>query len=348
MVCIAAFIILILVGVVVAFLSIFNRDLGRKYLKVLKKSWHCFSRRISFRKCDTSFSEDVKSLLLKKVVIKKPKLVKPLSAALEVGSILIVVVTVWSLIEGAKAGLALWVFGTCNVNQPASCALGSEICSLEETNLNWFEEWGEIFKNIPDRVKNWNANDYLVDPTPILNSEIKDGAPAALDIFDPGCAVCMQSYKNQLKDTEFMDEHTVYLMIYPIRMSDGSYKFKNSGIIAQYFNALTLLGSEDARYEGLDVKIINRIFTEEDENGVNYQAVFNNDYSTKEAEKVLRSWLKEWGLSASEVETVAKKASSEEVRARMAKIFEVVDNEVKPKGIPTLIYNGKKHLGLFK
>ena len=32
----------------------------------------------------------------------------------------------------------------------------------------------------------------------------------------------------------------------------------------------------------------------------------------------------------------------------MEKITEIVDTKIKPKGIPTMIYDGKKHLGLFK
>lgn len=356
MVCIAAFIVLILVGIVVAFLSIFNRDLGRKYLKVLKKSWHCFTRRISFRKCDTSFSEDVKTTLLKKFVIKKPQLVKPLSIVLEVASILLVVVTVWSLVEGVKAGLALWTLGTCNVNQPANCALGSEICSLEETKLNWFEEWGEIIGAIPDRVKNWDATEYLVEPMPTLtaaNDGSTSDAKPALDIFDPGCAVCMQSYKNQLKNEDFMKKHKIYLMIYPIKLSDGSYKFKNSGIIAKYFHALTLLSADTADaaknpYKDLDVKLINQIFTEENKDSINYQTAFNETYSGNEAEQEIKAWLKGWGLDQDRLAKVVEYANGEEVKSRMDKIAEVVDTKIKPKGIPTLIYDGKKHLGLFK
>lgn len=125
MVCIAAFIILIVIGIFVAFISIFKRDLGKRYLKVLKKSWHCFTRHLTFRKCDTSFQDDVKTALLKKVVLKNPKAVKPLSVTIEVASILIVIITAWSLVEGIKAGLALWALGTCNVSHPASCALGA-------------------------------------------------------------------------------------------------------------------------------------------------------------------------------------------------------------------------------
>ena len=107
MVCIAAFIILLILGIGAALISIFNRDFGKKYLALLKKSFHCFGKRVRLQKCDTNFSDDVKTTLLKKVIIKKPKLVKPLSITIEIASILLVIITAWSLIEAVKAGLAL-------------------------------------------------------------------------------------------------------------------------------------------------------------------------------------------------------------------------------------------------
>lgn len=345
MVCIAAFIILILVGLVVAVLSIFNRDLGRKYLKVLKKSWHCFSRRVTLRKCDTNFSDDVKTLLLKKVIVKRPKLVKPLSVTIEVASILIVIVSAWSLIEATKAGLALWVFGTCNVSQPESCALGSEVCSLDGGDLNWFEEWGEIFENIPDRLKTWKAYDYMVTPIATINdAEIKDDnwRNEILDIMDPGCAVCAQSYRNQLADSS-LENRPIYVMLYPIKLQDGSYKFKNSGLIVQYYHALLAEGHETAAN-----RILARLFTEENADGVNWQIAFNSDLSAEDAEKTLRSWLKEWGLSSDDVKKVENTARSAEIQEKMDKIADMVENQVKAKGIPTLIYDGKKHMGLYK
>ena len=235
MVCIAAFIILIIIGIFVAFLSIFNRELGRKYLKILKKSWHCFSRHVTFRKCDTNFADDVKTVLLKKVVIKKPTWVKPLSTAIEVASILIVIVTIWSVVEGVKAGLALWTLGTCNVSQPANCMLGADSCALDEEGLNWFEEWGEIFGSIPDRLKNWQPSDYNLTPGFYSGKDTENGSfkttssdsqssdtsgkipssVTALSIVDPGCSVCMQSYKN-MKSSNFLDSHTLAVVVYPI------------------------------------------------------------------------------------------------------------------------------------
>lgn len=345
MVCIAAFIILILVGLVVAFLSIFNRDLGKKYLSLLKKSWYCFSKKVRLQKCDTNFQEDVKTMLLKKVVLKHPKWVKPLSNAIEVASILIVVITIWSVVEGAKAGMALWVFGTCNVSQPSSCALGAESCSIDAEDPKnpaewvgrWFSEWGQIFEGVPDRLREWRAEDYLVAPALYYNESEN---PVALDIIDPGCSVCLQSYRNQIKDANFMNSHSLAFLIYPIELpDDGGYKFKNSGVTTRYLHALTLSDRSD-----LALKILNRLFTETDEDHIIYQTVLNE---TDQPKQLLEKWLKEWGLNDKEIKQIAEKAESAEVTERMEQIKDVVENQVHAKGIPTLIYDGKKHLGRY-
>lgn len=353
MVCIAAFIILIVVGVFVAFISIFKRDFGRKYLKVLKKSWHCFTRHLTFRKCDTSFQDDVKTALLKKVVLKKPEAVKPLSITIEIASVLIVIVTAWSLIEGIKAGLALWTLGTCNVSHPASCALGAESCSIDEEDLNWFSEWGEIFAAIPDRLKNWNAADYLVAPVETINElskdyEKKENLSPALDIMDPGCSVCLSSFRNQLKDKEFINNNAVYIMLYAIKNSDGTLRFRNSDIIINYYYALLLLSEKDEKYKELSLKLINELYTGQSEDNQNWQYLFNNVYDNKIAENTIKSWLKNWGLTDDRIKVVSEKAGSAEVKDQIEKVRKMVEENIKPKGIPTLIYGGRKHLGLYK
>ena len=361
MVCIAAFIILILVGIIVAFLSIFNRELGRKYLKVLKKSWHCFSHRVTFRKCDTNFADDVKTSILKKVVIKKPTWVKPISITIEIASILIVIVTAWSLVEGIKAGLALWTLGTCNVSQPNNCALGADSCSIDEDNLNWFTEWGEIFGAISDRLKTWNADDYDLTPafTIGVKSEADRLAKPALALIDPGCSVCMQSYRN-LQKSDFFNSHALEVVIYPIQNTDGNYRFQNSELVTRYLYASQLVENSDSNnsdnsdsnssnsssQDSLAAKIIARIFTESNDRGTNYQAVINTE-SAEVVENLLKSWLKEWS-DAKTVEKIAEKAKTDEVTKIIKHNKEIVDSQIKPKGIPTMLYDGKKHLGLFK
>ncbi|MDO5481099.1 MAG: hypothetical protein Q4F60_02010 [Candidatus Saccharibacteria bacterium] len=345
MVCIAAFIILALAGIFVAILSIFKPTLWKKYLNLLKRSFHCFSRRIRLKKCDTNFSEDIKTSILKKVVLKKPKLVKPISITIEIASILVVIITAWSFVEAVKAGLALWVFGTCNVSQPSHCALGAESCSLDDedpTNLGeyvvrWFDEWGEIFSNIPDRLKDWRATDY--DLNLAFVSGNKDSDNVALMLLDPGCSACMQSYKNLMRDEKFLNNHKINVVAFPIMENTETPKFKNSPLIAKY-----MLAAGDNYAE----KILTRIFTEYDDNHIIYQNKFNNDYSAEEAEKTLQSWLKEWGVKDDEIKKTADRVKSSEIQEKLNHNQEIVSSDIKPKGIPTSIYDGKKHLGVYK
>ena len=345
MVCIAAFIILALAGIVVAILSIFKPILWKKYLALLKRSFHCFSRRIRLKKCDTNFSEDIKTTILKKIVLKKPKLVKPISITIEITSLLVVIITAWSIVEAAKAGLALWVFGTCNVSQPSHCALGAESCSLDDedpTNLGgyivrWFDEWGEIFTNIPDRLKDWQATDYNLNLAFTAGNNESDNI--ALMLLDPGCSACMQSYKNVMHDENFLNNHKINVVAFPIMESEDSPKFKNSPLIVKYMLAA---GDDYAK------KILSRVFTEYDDNHIIYQTKFNNDYSAEEAEKILQSWLKEWGMKDDEIKKTAERANSSELKEKLDYNHSVVTSEIKPKGIPTSIYDHKKHLGTYK
>ncbi len=356
MVCIAAFIILALVGVFVAFLSIFNRNLGRKYWAVFKKAWGCVGKKVRLQKCDTNFKDDVKNTLLSRIILKHPKWVSPLGTAIEVSAILIVILTVWSFIEAIKALLALWVFGTCNVSQPAQCALGAEVCSIDAAEPSnpaeyvgrWFSEWGEIFGAIPDRFQNWQAESYLIEPTVSALGNYADDAELALDIFDPGCLVCLQSYRNQ-KSSGFFDQYNTGLMVYPIKLPNGAEKFANSELISRYFYATALASQDDAELsaKNLSANLIDRLFTSSSEQGINYQSVFASS-SAKEAEQLLKTWLKDFGASQKQISKITELTESSEVDQILAQIADIVENRVHAKGIPTLIYQGKKHNGLFK
>ena len=347
MVCIAAFIILALVGVFVAFLSIFRRDIGKKYWAVFKKAWGCVGKKVRLQKCETNFKDDVKNTLLSRVVLKHPKWVKPLGATIEVSAVLIVFVTIWSLVEAIKALLAIWVFGTCNVSQPEGCALGAEVCGIEaaeptnpiEWTGRWFSEWGEIFVNIPDRFRKWQAEDYQVDPV-IYAHEFTEGKPLALDIFDPGCTVCLRSYRNQESDG-FFDRYNTILLVYPINLPDGGYKFQNSDLIARYIYSAALVKAE------YGTQIIHRLFTKSDQNGINFQSLMQSS-SREDAEKLLKSWLKDFGAKEKEITEIANNSQSEQVSKILESVRDVVENKVHAKGIPTLIYDGKKHNGLYK
>lgn len=342
MVCVAAFIVLVLIGVFVAIISIFKRDFGKRYLKALKKAFYCFGKKVRLQKCDTNFSDDVKSLLLRKIILKKPKLVKPLSITIEIASVMLVILTVWSIIEAAKAGLSLWVFGTCNISQPSNCALGADSCGLDEDNLNWFTEWGELFSNIPDRLRSWRQEEYTFLNFAFITGENPDNA--ALSIIDPGCSVCLQSYNNIKKSDSFLKNHQLRVVLYPIRNTDGELRFKNSEIISRFI----LATNQTMNTDSYSAKIIDRIFTEYDENGTIYQGVFNSELSEDAAIALLSSWLEEWGLDAKITDAIKVEMWSDEVTNELNYNIETVNSQIKPKGIPTMVYDNKKHLGLYK
>ncbi len=348
MVCIAAFIILAIIGVFVAIISIFKPKVGKAYLKMFKKAWGCLWKKVRLQKCETGFKDDVKNTLLSRVIIKHPKWTKPLSVVIEVLSVIIVIVAVWAILTAIKSLLALWALGSCNVTKPSACSMGAEICSIDESEPSnvleatgrWFTEWGEIFEAIPDRFRTYNAEEYNFNYIAINGGEV-EGLPTAVDIFDPGCSVCMISYRNQ-KSSGFFDDYNVRLVPFAIQDADGNYKFKNSEIIVKYMFAAEQFESD------LSLRIIDRIFTGKNSEGISYQNKFNEDYTNEQAAEKIESWLKEAGLDEGAIKEIRQTTEYPEIATKMAENRNIVENELKVKGIPTMIFDGKKHTGLWK
>ena len=347
MVCIAAFIILAIIGVFVAFISIFKPKVGKAYLKAMKKAWGCLWKKVRLQKCETGFKDDVKNGLLSRVMLKHPKWVKPLSIVIEVVSVIIVIVAVWALLTAIKSLLALWALGSCNVTKPSACSLGAEVCSIDESEPSnpleatgrWFTEWGEIFEAIPDKFRSYKAEDYDFNYVTVPGSG--DNRPLAVDIFDPGCSVCMMSYRNQ-KEAGFFDKYDTRMVPFAIQDADNNYKFKNSEVIVRY-----MFASEQFQ-SGLAVKIIDKIFTGENSEGLSYQYKFNEDYSREEAVQKLEAWLKSFGLDDKGVAEIRTIADYPEIGDKMASNRNIVENQLRVKGIPTMIYDGGRHTGLWK
>jgi hypothetical protein len=300
---------------------------------------------VRLQKCETNFKEDVKNSILKRVVLKKPKLVKPISVGIEVASILIVALTIWSLVEGLKAGLSLYALGTCNPRQPDACiAAASDVCP-ENTDLNWFEGWGVIFAALPDRTRNWDAGEFLPE-NPAYFYPFDDNKPIALDIFDPLCDKCLASFNNQL-NSGFFNTHNVAIIPYPTEAATHDYRFNNSYLISTYMLAANLVPlSEDSGSTAW--QIAKKLFTEYDDNGTVWQAVMKSeDTDEATARKILESWLKSFGYNYEQITTIRKLASSDQIADQMAKNRDIVKNRIRITGVPTTIYNGRKHTGLF-
>ena len=348
MVCIAAFIILAIIGVFVAIVSIFKPKVWKAYTKMLKKAWGCLWTKVRLQKCETGFKDDVKNTILSKVIIKHPKWTKPLSILIEVLSVVIVLVVVWAILTAIKSMLALWALGSCNVTKPSACSLGAEICSIDEDEPSnpieatgrWFTEWGEIFEAIPDKFKTYNASDYLFNYITTENDKNTE-KPVAVDIFDPGCSVCMISYRNQ-KDAGFFDDYDVRLVPFAIQDEDNNFKFKNSEVVVRY-----MLAAEQFR-SGLAIQLLDNIFTGKNSEGISYQSKFNDDYSYDEAVNKLEQWLGDAGLDKGAIAEVRTIAGHPEITTKMQENRDIIESTLKVKGIPTILFDGKKHTGLWK
>ena len=347
MVCIAAFIILALIGGFVAIISIFKPQVGKSYWKMFKKAWGCLWKKVRLQKCETGFKDDVKNTILSRVIVKHPKWVKPLSGIIEVLSVVIVIIAVWSLLTAVKSLLALWALGSCNVTKPSACSLGAEMCSIDQqepTNVfeatgRWFEEWGEIFEAIPDKFHTYNADDYEFNYIEVSDN-VTDDAPVAVDIFDPGCSACMASYKNQ-KEAGFFEKYNVRLVPFAIQDADGTYKFKNSEIIVRYMFAVEQLRA------GMALQLLDRIFTWNDDDGTSYQMLFNNYYTNEEAAKLLEDWLMDLGFKKDGLKELREIVNYPETTDKMSNNREIIENQLKVRGIPTIIYDGKRHTGIW-
>ncbi len=347
MVCIAAFIILALIGVFVAIISIFKPKVGKTYWKMFKKAWGCLWKKVRLQKCETGFKDDVKNTLLSRVIIKHPKWVKPLSVVIEIISVVIVAVVVWAILTAIKSLLALWALGSCNVTKPSSCSLGAEMCSIDEDEPKnvwedtgrWFTEWGEIFEAIPDKFKTYNIDDYGFEY--ILIGDENQSEDKVVDIFDPGCSVCLSSYRNQLA-AGFFDSHSVRLVPFAIQDADDAYKFKNSEIVVRYAFAANKIKSDYA------ITIIDNIFTGKNHDGISYQRLINDEFSREDIVSRMEGWLKDKGASKDEIKTIREFADSEEITDIMKKNREIIEKDLRVKGIPTILMDGKKHTGLWK
>lgn len=354
MVCVAAFIVLVLLSFSLPVLRIFNKRAAIAIWRNLKAAWACVGRRITFRPCDTSFKQDIENSILKKVLRKNPKLVRPAKVAIEVVSVLIIVITVWSLLVVLKSGLSLYVYGTCDVREPSACSIGQvEACTIDSVSssgfvVDWFTDWGNLFVALPARMTSWDAEQYIpengVSYVSTVDSDVDESElPVAVDIFDPGCIVCQNSFKAQV-DSGFMTEYRVYLIPYAIRAEDDGYRFTNSYLISQYIEAVR--GYSDSVNEWM---LAERLFTEKmPRTRRDHQDAFNTVYSAEEAEEVMLGWLRDAGLDDEAVDQLQQRAHSDEIANRLAENYRLVDDEIRTKRIPTMLYDGNRHEGVFE
>ena len=62
----------------------------------------------------------------------------------------------------------------------------------------------------------------------------------------------------------------------------------------------------------------------------------------------LELWLREYGLDDGQILTIRQIAHLPETTDKIQQNKEIIENQLKAKGIPTMIIDGKKHTGLWR
>lgn len=347
MFCIAAFIIFAILGI----FSASHRSLA-------KKAWGCVLRRITFKPCDISVQEEIKSRLVGRFILTKPRLARFINRFAGAFAWTFVTLSVWSIVVVINSGLNLFVYDTCNPDNPESCSLAGGGCgitsgkpgfwlSLKEGQvLLWAKDealtFGETVSRIPNRLKTWDPKEFVSDSNTYYKPFVEN-KPTALEIIDPSCKFCAKLFGN-IKDTGFADRYNLTYLVYPIpdaRQADG-YRFPHSRLIASYLEAIKRYPLLNATIPA-DWQILEKIFSGEDDDNVAYQIKFNTVYTAEEAENRLIRWLAEMGYSESQLNAIRQTSRSDEVRATLARQKSIVEDQVQTIKIPTIMFDGRRY-----
>ena len=369
MVCVASFLVLLVLWVPVAIISktkagadTWIGSLANKLRPLFQKAWYCVKRRTTFRKCDTTFGEDVKNTVLAPLAIRAPRAVKPVSALITAVAWVMVLSTVVSLYVLLRSGLNLAVYGTCNKRNAEACTLAAASCSIGvehpsftqslfsghpvEAFRNEFEALADTIATIPSRFTNWQPDQYLA-PFASFKNGFDPNKEIILEVIDPGCGICAQMYRN-IAEAGLDRATNMSYLVYPIMM-EGTPKFPHSVLIANLLTAIRIheYGTPVAADNPTDWRLLNVIFTgTRPGTDVGNQFWLNELATDAAAEQQLKEWLASFGYSEDEITEVFELANSEQVADIIAQGRHTVREEIRTVTIPTLLVPGRMHRGL--
>lgn len=352
MFCIAAFIILAIIGIF---------SVG--YRRLAAQAWKCVARKTTFRKCDPTFKEEMKARLLGKLIVRRPVFARFLDKWIEVFAFLFVIMMIWSLAVGVRSGLNLYVYDTCDPADAASCALGSHGCSVPTLEpqfwpslasghpLVWVRsqtaQFTRTLNRLPDRIRRWHPSEYTSDSSSYYQRYVPDKR-TALAIIDPGCEYSAQLFKNLMSagvGTRYNLTYIAYPIPDPFRA--GSYRFPHSYLVASYLQALRDHPLRNAPVPA-DWQLLDRIFTGQDPaTGKSFlHEIDDSGYGTAQVEALLQRWLREIGYTPAQVQSIARAAESPSVRNHIAVECRIVKNQIKVVKIPVLLLGTRRFDGL--
>ncbi|MEI6462884.1 MAG: hypothetical protein WCO33_04450 [bacterium] len=313
-------------------LGIFSKE----FRVMSRKAISCAFKKVTLKPCDQDFGAEVKAKLLGKIIFKYPRLAKFIDKSAGVIALVIVVINIIGLLYFLNGALNLFVYDTCYPTNGASCSLSGEACSIDQVSNPTL--W-ETLSRIPNRLKTWEPKEYISSTATYYNA-YDSSKKTALEIIDPGCIICKNLFGN-IKQAGFENKYNLTYIVYPIPQ-DGSYKFRNSYLIATYLEALKMHPIKGA-VTPADWALIERIFTGKDANGLDYQAGLNISYTTDQVNSFFTDSLRSFGYNDQEIASIKADASSDSVKAKLSEQKNSVENVIKTIKIPTIMFNGKRY-----
>ena len=314
---------------------------SKAYRTLFKKAWLCAFKKITLKPCDENFGDEVKNLLLGKLFFKFPRFAKFLDKTMTFWAILFVIISLWSLLYTANAGLNLWVYDTCNPTNGESCSLGGESCGLNSAQA---PSIFETISRIPEKFKNWDSKEYISETASYYN-QFDPAKPTAVEFIDPGCRFCKKLWGN-IKDAKFQDEYNLTYVVYPIPQAsnDSGYHFQHSYYIASILEATKISPKPERPISDVpsDWKLLDKIFTDQAEN-TDLQNAINTLYSKEEVTQLIVKYLSEFGYNDAQIGEIQKIAESKQVKESLEKQALIVTDKLKTVKIPTIVFEGKRY-----
>lgn len=313
---------------------------SKEYRIMFKKSWVCAFKRITLKPCDEDFASELKNLILGKLIFRFPRFARFLDKTASFWAVLFVIISLWSLLYTANAGLNLWVYDTCNPTNGESCALGGESCGINTTEPPTIFE---TLSRIPDRLKTWNSEDYI-STTATYYNEFDQNKPIAVEFIDPGCKYCKKLWKN-IKEAGFQDKYNITYVVYPIpNHNEEAFRFQHSYYIASLMEAIKLSPPPQNPNSTVpnDWRLLDKIFTENTAE-TDLQNAINTLYTKEQVVELIRQYLKEFGYTDNQIVAIEVKAESSQVKESLANQSNIVRNKLKTIKIPTIVFDGKRY-----
>lgn len=345
MLCIAAFIVFLFLGV-----------FSLRYRRLALKAWDCVGRRVTFRPCDSTFKDDVKGMLAGALMKRSSRFGAFILRWIDLLAWIFVILSVWSLISVMLVGLNLWVYDTCDPARAESCALGGEACSVNVQELGFIDsiqqgkagEWmarpfvtfAETVSRIPDRLKNWEVEEYL-PAYPTYYAPFDADKPLALEVIDPGCIVCRKLFQN-MKQADFPARYNLTYIAYPIPAEGIGTKFPFSQHVAEILEALKILDEEQGSTRARDWLFLERIFDADADVAASLQNRLNTAMTEPQAEEEFMKILKDLELTDGDIARIEQLRKSDEVAQRLLANRLIVEERIRTLKIPTLLFDGRR------